>query len=102
MHDTSVTQRVHSHAARHSYALSPSHHRTIIKLARTRIVDDVRDHPEYRPVRIPRFILFPQHLLLPIFQILQVRLRMSAIPLYAELALPLCLVAAVALLLRSA
>lgn len=39
MHDTSVTQRVHSHAAWHSYALSTSHHRTVVELARPRIVD---------------------------------------------------------------
>jgi hypothetical protein len=30
---------MHSHAAGHSYALSPSHHRAVVELTRSRIVD---------------------------------------------------------------
>ncbi len=57
MHDTSVTQRMHSHAAWHSYAFSPLHHRAVVELARARIVDGVRDHPKHWPRSIRYLIL---------------------------------------------
>lgn len=52
MHDTSVTQRMHSHAAGHSYAVSTSHHRAVVELTRPRIVDDVSDQHLERKIHL--------------------------------------------------
>jgi hypothetical protein len=64
---------------------APSHHRTIIKLTRTRVVDDIRDHPKYRTRSVGYLILIWQPLPFTVLQVFQVWLRVCAIPLNPEL-----------------
>ncbi|EHN1423341.1 hypothetical protein KIQ41_002007 [Salmonella enterica] len=63
-----------------------SHHRTIIKLTSSRIIDDVSVHPKHWTVGIGHLILLTQQLPFAILQILQVMLWVDAIPFNAELA----------------
>lgn len=63
---------------------SPSHHRAVVELSRSRIVDDVRYHSEYRLRRILSGILW-YLLALPVLQVDQVRPWVRPVALHSEL-----------------